>query len=290
MPRAVVVTLLVLIAAGVAWAALGPQDAPSPQDAAPLPAKKAAGGTVLWAVGDAADGSDRSHAVARRVIADRPRAIIYLGDVYETGTREEFETKMRPPYRSVLDRMLPTPGNHEWANHRTGYDPFWKSVTGKPTKHWYDRRIAGWQLISLNSEEAHGPDSPQVRWARERASGGGTCRIGFWHRPRHSAGHHGDHPDMQPFWDVMKGRAVLVLSGHDHDMQRFEPRDGIVEIVSGAGGRELYEQREDERLAFGNDTEFGGLRITLRGTLAELEFVTADGRVLDRSSVRCRRP
>ena len=244
---------------------------------------------VVWAIGDGADGSPASRRVAARVARRRPHAVLYLGDVYEEGTREDFERKVRAPYRPFLDRMLPTPGNHEWPRHAEGYDPFWKSVTGRPAAPWYATRLGAWQVISLNSEAPHGPRSAQVRWLRAQARGGGTCRIAFWHRPRFSAGKQGDSPDTQPFWDALRGRAVLALGGHDHDLQRFRPRDGIVQIVSGAGGRRRYRvDHGDPRLAFADDDHFGGVRLTLRSERADVAFVTSAGRVLDRSRVACR--
>lgn len=298
--RALLAVCLILLVVGAAWTRLRqPEpDPPVPVEAhgfrAPPPAGQATAATgapVVWAIGDGADGTRRSARVARLVARERPRALLYLGDVYERGTREEFENKVRGPYRPLLERMLPTPGNHEWPRHTEGYDRFWKSVTGRPTAPWYATRIAGWQILSLNSEAPHGRRSAQLRWLREKVRGGGTCRIAMWHRPRFSAGSHGDQRDTQPLWEAVRGRAVLVLSGHDHNLQRFAPRDGVVQIVSGAGGRERYEvDGADPRLAFADDDHHGGLRMTLHPRRADLEFVTSAGDVLDRSSVACRRP
>ena len=247
------------------------------------------GPSVVWAIGDGANGSAAALRVARAAARDDPRAVLYLGDVYERGTREEFERKVRGPYRPLLRRMLPTPGNHEWPRHTEGYDAFWRSVTGRPTAPWYAVRIGGWTLLSLNSEAPHGRRSAQVAWLRRRLRSGGTCRIAFWHRPRFSAGRHGDQPDIQPLWEALRGRAVLALAGHDHNLQRFRPRDGIVQIVSGAGGRERYRIRRRQRVAFADDRHYGGVRLTLHPRRAGVEFVTSGGRVLDRSTVGCRR-
>ena len=178
MPRAALALALAALAAGVAWAALR-----RPEPAPPVPvethafrvAPPAAGDpVVVWAIGDGADGSAHSRRVAERVARDRPHAVLYLGDVYERGTREDFEGKVRAPYRPFLERMLPTPGNHEWPRHTEGYDPFWKSVTGRPTAPWYATAVGTWEVVSLNSEAPHGPRSAQVRWLRARVRGGGT--------------------------------------------------------------------------------------------------------------------
>lgn len=293
MPRVVAAVLVLLtLAAAVATAMWQPAAAP------PVPVERhgfritspAAGAPhVVWAFGDGANGSEAARRVARLVARDDPHAVLYLGDVYERGTREEFEKKVRRPYRALLNRMLPTPGNHEWPRHTDGYDRFWKSVTRRATPPWYAVRAGGWQLLSLNSEAPHGRSSAQVRWLRARMRGESTCRIAFWHRPRFSAGRHGDHRDVQPLWEAVRGRAALVLAGHDHNLQRLAPRDGTVQIVSGAGGRHRYEvDHGDDRLAFGDDDNYGGVRLTLHRARADIRIVSAGGRVLDRSSVGCR--
>jgi hypothetical protein len=93
---------------------------------------------------------------------------------------------------------------------------------------------------------------------------------------------------MDPVWRALRGRAAIVLAGHEHDMQRFKPIDGITEFVSGAGGKSHYPIRGDRRLAFSDDTSDGALRLRLRRGLASYAFIAAGGRVLDQGRVSCR--
>jgi acid phosphatase type 7 len=248
-------------------------------------------GTVLWAVGDGGTGSQAARDVSA-LLADAPAArVIYLGDVYEHGTREDFDENFDAVYGDLVKRMWPTPGNHEWGHRREGYDAYWRGVRrGRPLRHWYERRIAGWQVLSLNSEGGLADAPRQLRWLRARLRGRSTCRIAFWHRPRFSAGRNGDQQDVAPLWEAVRGRVPIVLAGHDHDLQRLKPIDGTVTFVSGAGGRHRYAVDErDPRLAFADDKHFGALRIELRRLRAVLTFVAADGAMLDRSTVSCRR-
>lgn len=279
----------VALAVGVLLARAGtpPPAVPVPNHAFPSPSPSPSR-AVVWAVGDGADGSARARRLARRIAAGRPRRVLYLGDVYEHGTASDFRRNMRGVYTGLLGRMLPTPGNHEWGNHPTGYDPFWRKVTGARTPPWYAVRLAGWTILSLNSQAAHGPESRQLAWLRRQVRGRGNCRLAFWHRPRYSAGHHGDQEDVAPFWRALRGRARLVLGGHDHDLQRFRAREGLVQIVAGAGGRERHAVDEDDpRLAWSEDDTFGAVRLTLARGRARVDFVSAGGRVLNTSSVRC---
>jgi hypothetical protein len=85
---------------------------------------------VIWAVGDGADGG----AAGRRVvalIADQPHdRVLYLGDVYENGTAEEFTRNYQTTYGRLARVTAPTPGNHDWSNEDSGYAPYWRRQLG----------------------------------------------------------------------------------------------------------------------------------------------------------------
>jgi len=232
---------------------------------------------TVWAVGDGANGSNEARWLARRIADGAPSRVLYLGDVYETGTADEYRTNFAGVYGGLAPIMAPTPGNHDWGNHATGSDPYWRSVTGHVTPQHYALTVGGWRIISLNSET---PDDP----AQLRFLDGELRR----HRPRENAGRHGDQEDIEPFWRRLRGRATLVLAGHDHNLQRLRPVAGTTQFVIGAGGRERYGiDADDQRLAFGTDDRDGALRMRLRPGAASLRIVATDGTVLDQSSAAC---
>jgi hypothetical protein len=275
------------------WDSAPPVRAPVGGDVPSGPPRRA----VVWAVGDGADGGAAAKAVARRVRTGPVDRFLYLGDVYGPqpltllrgdGTADDYLTRYAPVYGALAPRTAPTPGNHEWPQRGDGYEPYWRRVMGRTPPAYYRFSIAGWQILSLNSEAAHDGGSAQLRWLARQVARPGTCRLAFWHRPRFSAGRHGDQADVAPLWDALRGRAALVVNGHDHDMQRLRPIDGITEFVSGAGGHGLYGLHADQRRAFGDDRTYGALRIDLRPGHARLRFVAVDGRVLDSSAVACR--
>jgi calcineurin-like phosphoesterase family protein len=237
-------------------------------------------GSIVWAVGDGGNGSDEARTLERVIGRDNPRRVLYLGDVYEHGTATDFRERFETVYGPLKARMEPTPGNHDWPNHRTGYDPYWH----KP--HHYAFSLAGWRIISLNSET---PDNrAQLRFLRGQVKGR-RCVLAFMHRPRFNAGmHHNEERDVEKLWQALRGHARLLLAGHDHDLQRFKRIDGTTQFVIGAGGRERYAVNgADPRLAYSNDRVDGALRMQLQPGVARLRIVRADGRVLDRSTVRC---
>jgi len=254
-----------------------------PVGAFPAPPRSEA--ATIWAVGDG-DGSPASKRVAALIARGRPTRVLYLGDVYESGTAEQFRSNYA--FGTLKRRTLPTPGNHDWTSHAQGYDPYWKTVTGRRPPSFFATRIAGWQILSLNSEEPLDPGSSQVHWLRGQVRQPGNCRLAFWHRPRYSAGRHGDQSDVAPLWNAVRGRAALVVNGHDHDMQQLRTEAGTTSLISGAGGHSHYSiDRGHSRLTWADDHDPGALRLDLRPGAARFAFVASDGRVLHRGSARC---
>ena len=239
----------------------------------------------LWAVGDAdPPQSARVAKLIRRADADR---ILYLGDVYPAGNPDDFD-RWAKPWRRLVRRMAPTPGNHEWPEAREGYEPFWREVTGETPPTYYSFRAGGWDILSVNGE--HSEWRAAENWLIDQTSSGGDCRIAFWHRPAYSAGKYEDGDEKaREFWEALQGAARIVVAGHDHNMQRLRPRGGTVQFISGVGGRERHDvDKSDPQLAFGDDRHFGALRLRLSPEQARWLFVSAGGRKLDSGSLSCR--
>jgi Calcineurin-like phosphoesterase len=243
---------------------------------------------VVWAAGDVATRGPAADAIAALVRRGKPDRFLYLGDVYETGTAREFRLWYHPRFGRISHITEPTIGNHEWDNRFKGYYPYWAGQKGRKWPPWSKIRIAGWEILNLNSQAPHGTGSPQIRWLEEAVQGPGDCRIAFWHRPRYSEGAYGGAPDLNPFWNRLAGRARVVLSGHDHNLQRHSPQRGLTQYVVGAGGRARYRLHGGKStMVWGRDDVNGALRIVLKPGRALLEFRGPRGHVLDRSHASC---
>lgn len=248
--------------------------------------------SLVWAVGDGADGGNESAQVGALLGSSRVDRFLYLGDVYETGTAQEFAGNYDPSLGMLADRTAPTLGNHESANRATGYLPYWEGKRGRAPAPWYAVKVSGWQIISLDSNSPHGQGSAQLAWLYRklnRSKRFGSCRIAIMHHPRFSSSMHGDHPSLDPVWQALTQRAELVLAGHDHGYQRFDPVSGLTQFVVGTGGYDRYPIHPDERLASWDDSSAGALRIKLSGRKARASYVTVAGEVRDRSAFRCQR-
>src|SRR5215207_9298278 len=118
------VKLALLAAASALLAALALRGgAPELEAGGPRAARAA---TVIWAVGDGADGGGRSLRLARHLRAQRPERFIYLGDVYQRGTAAEFRHGYDAAYGALARRTDPAIGNHEFARRARGYFPYWR--------------------------------------------------------------------------------------------------------------------------------------------------------------------
>jgi calcineurin-like phosphoesterase family protein len=246
---------------------------------------------TVWAVGDGAVAEPEDDRVGAFLAKQELDRFLYLGDVYETGTAEEYQRHYNPAFGRFKRQTEPVPGNHEWRNRERGYDRYWaEQLRRSKGRHYYSFDLAGWHFVALNSEEDIGRNSQQLAWLRDDlARRTGNCTIALVHRPRLNAGLHPDSKRIEPAWSVLEGRAVAVLSGDDHNYQRFEPERGIVQFVVGTGGRFRYVVDErDRRLASEDDDSFGALRLRLREGRAEYAYVRTDGEELDTGTLRCR--
>jgi len=255
-------------------------------------APDAGAGTRLWAVGDGGVSDRGDEAMASRVASLGIDRLLYLGDVYETGTAREYATNYASSWGRFKRVTSPTPGNHEWGNREQGYDPYWgRRARGARGAHYYSFDLDGWHFVSLNSERGTEATSAQLRWLRRDLSRyGGSCTIAFWHRPRFDAGNHSDSKDVQPFWSALSGRASVVLNGHDHNYQRFKPVRGITQFIAGAGGRAPLDEVDgsDPRLATFEDASLGALRLGLGRSVLRYGYRLLDGTRPDSGRVRCR--
>ena len=249
-------------------------------------------GATIWAVGDGGDGFPNDDAVAsmieNRGAFDR---FLYLGDIYETGTPQEWANYYHPSFGRFKPITSPTPGNHDFPNAIGGYDGYFGAQAPQNGGHWYSLDVGGWHLVSLNSEESTSGDSPQVKWLRaDLAKYPGTCTIAFFHRPRYSAAPAGGDYRLDPLWAALKDHGVAILNGHHHDYQRLisPSYPDLTEFVVGTGGHFFHTvNASDTRLRAYEDAKYGALRMSLGFGRMDFQFITLDGATEDSGSIPC---
>jgi hypothetical protein len=203
---------------------------------------------MLLAVGDVAFCDSSADEAVARVASSLPGTIALLGDnAYPDGSASDYANCFDPAWGGLRDRLRPVPGNHDYqTSHAAGYFSYFGSAAGTPGQGWYSYDLGGWHLVALNSEcdavGGCGPGSPELAWlVADLAAHPVACALAYWHHPRFSSGQHGDDIQTDPLWRALAAAgADIVLTGHDHDYERFAPIDGIRSFVVGTGGRSLY--------------------------------------------------
>lgn len=258
---------------------------------------------ILAATGDGASGEPNADAVTDLIASWNPNMMLYLGDVYNDGTSTEFHNwygsgnNRYSRFRAITN---PTVGNHEYQGlDALGYFDYWNNVP-----HYYSFNAAGWHIISLDSTSQYNqtaPGTPQYDWlVQDLNANTSACVIAYFHHPVYNVGPEGDATRMNAIWSLLAQHgADIVLTGHDHDYQRWLAldgqgalnSDGITQFVVGTGGHGIQDFiRTDSRLAVGFDTPpnaFGALRLELNQNGAAYQFVNIQGLTLDSGSIPC---
>ena len=255
---------------------------------------------VLAAVGDGAAGQTSASAVSDLIASWNPNAFLYLGDVYEKGTATEFMNWYGVAGASLYFGRFsnitdPTVGNHEYtAGKAPGYFGYWKT----PKDYYSVNTPAGWHLISLNSNLDGSVGSAQYNWlSTDLTNNTRPCTLVYFHHPLFNIGVEPVPARFTAIWPLLAQKGVdIVLTGHDHDYQRWVPMDGAgnpnpagpTEFVVGTGGHSLQSfVATDSRVANSDSGHFGALRLDLSSGGAAYRFVTTPGDTLDSGTVAC---
>ena len=245
---------------------------------------------VLVGAGDIAQcGIGDAEATAK--LLDRiPGTVFTLGDnVQGDGSAAEYANCFGPAWGRHRSRMFPTIGNHDYNGTGGGpYFAYFGGSAGPPGLGYYSYTRGAWHIVSLNSEIAAGRGSAQYEWLREDlAESQSPCTLAMWHRPVFSSGPSGGSDRMRDAWRLLEVfGADVVLSGHDHDYERFAPQDadgrattsGLREFVVGTGGYPLYGRATSRQNSeVWESGTLGVLKLTLKSGSYDWEFVPVAG-------------
>jgi hypothetical protein len=247
--------------------------------------------------------------------------VLLLGDnQYERGAFAAHVAYFGPTWGRALDNISPVPGNHEYGGDpssrpRGYFRYFGERVKGPRRLGFYSYDLGDcpdapcWHLIALNSElcltpggcgpaidpDPPGPGNRMYAWLRRdlalHPDSTYPCTLAYWHHPRFSfSTGSGPTDTVGPLWELLyEAGADVVLNGHSHNYQRWEPQDpsgvvdpdrGIRQFIVGTGGRSHYAIRGGpfpDALVAAQADSFGILRITLKARSYRWEWVTAAG-------------
>lgn len=240
--------------------------------------------------------------IARALNADSQAHVLALGDLtYPIGVAQEYNDCYEPTWGRFKERTYPAPGNHEYYTPEAiGYYGYFGEAAGPGRRGYYSVEIGSWHVVSLNSNLKPAQRQAQLDWLKKDLEQyKGRCTLAFWHHPLYSSGGHGNNAWMADAWKLLMDHgADLVLSGHDHDYERFAPQDekgnrdegrGMREFVVGTGGAHLTPMRfrKPNSETSGNSAH-GVLKLTLKEAGYEWEFLPVEaGGLTDRGAALC---
>ena len=267
----------------------------------------------LFNSGAGTTNSCHMEATSDLVLSMAPAAVLTLGDTqYESASYDNFMASFDRSWGRFKNKIYPAIGNHEGeaASAGQGYCEYFGAVANcnpdgsQAGSAYYSFEVGRWHLIALNSNcsAAGGCDahSPQYQWlVTDLAAHPSKCTLVYWHHPRFSSGDHGNHARMSDVFSALYDAGVeLVLSGHDHDYERFapqtpartaDPQKGVRQFVVGTGGKNFYTFNRPEPNSEVRDAQtFGVLELTLRPDSYDWKFVPEAGKTFtDKGSDVC---
>ena len=229
-----------------------------------------------------------------------PRFVFTLGDTqYEKSSLTELRGSYAKNWGHLIAKTRPTIGNHEYKTPgASGYYSYFKDRQPGPPGY-YKAATRGWTFYYLNSNCDQVDCAAEATWLDEQMTADAApCTLVTMHHPRVSSGlEHGNNTAVKPLWDVAHAHGNdIVLSGHDHDYERFVPMDGagrrtadgMQEFVVGTGGRNLYHlgTRQPGSAYFQARTA-GVLALDLRVGSYHWVYRAINGDILDRGDRSC---
>jgi hypothetical protein len=263
-----------------------PATAPTPLRSAPPTG--ATGRVQFLALGDSGGGGSDQTALLKQLQTLPFDFMIHVGDIaYDHGTLDEFEGRFFRVYAPLLASrpIFPTSGNHEYDSPDAApfREVFVLPENGGPdgVERWYSYDWGDVHFVALDTEKS-GPE--QAAWLEADLTANKLpWTIVYGHKPPHSSGEHGDDPGFnQWFVPILQEHHVpLVLSGHDHDYERFNPIDGVTYMVTGGGGKGVYELNAPKPGSAFSDSVIHCLIVTVDADTLTTHAIDATGREFD---------
>ena len=247
---------------------------------------------VMVGAGDISECSSTHDTDTAALLDNIPGTVFTLGDnVYNSGTLTEFNNCYGPTWGRHKARTRPATGNHDYdTSNAAGYYAYFGAAAGNtPPNGLYSYDVGAWHVVVLNSECAKiggcTRTSPQGQWLQaDLAAHPNACTLAITHKARFGSGPNGDHTILADLWQLLyEAGADVVLSGHDHDYERFDPQDpsaradptrGIRQFIVGTGGAGLSAVGTPHaNSVISNSNTYGVLKLTLRATSYDWQFV-----------------
>lgn len=253
----------------------------------------------VFSFGDSGTGGSGQREIARaiavRMDRDPAQFLLLLGDNFypsgvQTPTDRQWEDCVVQPYEGLGIPIYASLGNHDYNGDpdaqiaRSTIDERWRL----PARYYtFSRTLLDGTTIQFfvldTTPILRGLDGVemQLRWLEDELS---RSRADW----KIAAGHHpmitnvevadpGRFAELLPLFS--RHGVALYLAGHAHVLKALVPRQGVMQVVSGAGGG----MDNAKKVEWGDDTEFAATRggftiLTIERRAITIEFVRPNGR------------
>jgi hypothetical protein len=257
---------------------------------------------MVGAVGSGADGRG-ANTVASEVAGWSPNLFLYLGDVYEQGSYEEFDNWYDPSWGPMRGVTNPVPGDQEVYYGVGGYEWYWNNPLA-----YYSYDVAGWHFIAMTqcaySSNSYPPaglcsgSSAEVTWLNsDLAAHPGACTVAYWHEPRFALDGSGGSAAEQSLWGPLaNSHATMAVNADRHNYERWTAMDangtasptGMAEFVVGTANHNWEPiVGSDARVLKTLVNTPGAVKLSLTATTAGFQFIGTDGAVGDSGNIPC---
>jgi hypothetical protein len=202
--------------------------------------------------------------------------VLMLGDIaYTSGTATELDTKFFSVYRDFMRYVpvYPSIGNHERRTSQ-GRPYFEAFVLPEPERYYsFD-----WGPVHFVAIDTTLPNRTQLRWLdADLASTQQPWVVVFGHHPMYTNSLRGPQKEVRgAFAKIFQERKVdLVLTGHEHQYERFRVAD-VNYVVSGGGGGQLTKFVGDSE-ALSQATRHHFLSFDVNKDTLEMRVIDIDG-------------
>jgi predicted MPP superfamily phosphohydrolase len=185
---------------------------------------------------------------------------ITLGDNFypagiATPTDERWQQEFERLYGPLRIPVFASLGNHDWVLADSPAAQILRSALSEKSDHWrmpaarYSFIAGPVQFFALDTNLV---TRAQLDWL-DAELGRSTARwkVVYGHHPIYSDGKYGDDRALRDgLLPLLRGRAHLYISGHDHSLQHLAPEDGVHFVIAGGGGAGTYSTKPSSRSLF----------------------------------------
>ena len=278
---------------------------------------KASGAVKLMLLGDTGRGNLIQNQIATLLRREKPEAVMIAGDIVYPDFRPNYEDFRH--FSIYKDQMKSVPffttiGNHDLYQGDTHYiNAFHLPTNNLPslglkhpevpyrfsgTEHFYSFDAGDAHISVLyNPWYAHhnfSKDTNQLHWlTNDLAKTSKPWKLLLMHFPVASSSGHGwssydgnAQPDTFDFGNTIypiaaKYKIDLMMAGHAHAFEKFNPVAGCIPVISGAGGANPYSFYRFFPGALQYWQKNNAARISIKEDQLKLEALDTNGEVFD---------